>query len=117
MLISLIEFFRLVFVTFAIGYIFSNTVKLPKSLEDFYSRFDWKSIKLSMLIAAPAVILHELAHKFAALYFGLNAEFFAHYIGLGIGVLLRMINSPFLVFIPGYVSISNATQFQSAVID
>ncbi|MBS3108655.1 site-2 protease family protein [Candidatus Woesearchaeota archaeon] len=116
MIISLIEFFRLVVVTFALGYIFSSSIKLPKDIEDFYKGFDWGNIKIAVAIAAPAVLLHELGHKFTALAFGINAEFFASYLGLGIGVLLRLINSPLLLFVPGYVNIANATSVQSMII-
>lgn len=116
MFITPVEIFRLIVVTLALGYIFLDTVKGPKALVDFYKKYDWQDIKISMIIAAPAVLLHELGHKFAAIFYGLSAEFFASYFGLGLGVLLKLVGSPFLVFIPGYVSINNATITQSAII-
>jgi len=116
MFITPVEIFRLIAVTFALGYIFSDIVKRPKAIADFYKKYNWQDIKTSMIIAAPAVLLHELGHKFVAIFYGLNAEFFASYFGLGIGILLKLVGSPFLIFIPGYVSINNATITQSAII-
>ncbi len=78
-------------------------------------RFDWDNFIFAMIVTAPAIILHELAHKFLALAFGLQALFHASYWGLGIGVFLRIINSPFIFFVPGYVSIQGGTALQSAM--
>ena len=111
---SLIELLRIVVVTVAIGYIFSGFVRYP--LRSYTKKDNIENIKFSMLVAAPAVILHELAHKFVAISFGINAEFFANYFGLGIGVLLKLISSPFLILVPGYVSITEATINQRAII-
>lgn len=116
MLISPIEFLRLAIVTLALGYIFSGMIPRSKNILESYSRFDWDGIKIAILISAPAVLLHELAHKFAAIFFGLNTEFFAQYLGLTLGIVLKLVGSPFLIFIPGYVSISNPTSIQSGII-
>lgn len=67
--------------------------------------FDWEALKYSAMITAPAVVLHELGHKFVAMAFGLKAEFFASYWGLGLGVFLKMIGAPFIIFVPGYVNV------------
>jgi Zn-dependent protease len=61
-------------------------------------------LKQSALIVAPAIILHELGHKCMALYFGFSATLQADYLGLGIGIFLKVIQSPVLFFIPAYVS-------------
>ena len=53
-------------------------------------------------------MLHELAHKFIAIAFGLSAFFQVWYPGLGIAIFLKLINSPFLIVAPGYVNISNS---------
>ena len=111
---SFIELLRIVIVTVAIGYIFSGFVKYP--LRSYTKKDNIENIKFSMLVAAPAVILHELSHKFVAIAFGINAEFFASYFGLGLGVLLKLISSPLLVLVPGYVSITGSTINQSAII-
>ncbi|MDP2908539.1 MAG: hypothetical protein Q8N77_01905 [Nanoarchaeota archaeon] len=112
-LISFMEFFRLIVMTLALGYIFSAF--MPQQL--FGQRgvyhllraqaqgFDWDALKYAAIITAPAVVLHELSHKFVALAFGLNAEFFASYWGLGLGVFLKMVGAPFIIFVPGYVNI------------
>ena len=112
-LISLMEFFRLVIMTLALGYIFSAF--MPRQLFDrkgLYhllkaqaQGFDWAALKYAAILTAPAVVLHEFAHKFVALAFGLEAEFFAHYWGLGLGVFLKMVGAPFIIFVPGYVTI------------
>ena len=113
-MISLIELIRLVIVTLAIGYIFSGFIRSPLI---GYTKKDFiENIKFSMYVAAPAVILHEMAHKFVAIAYGINAEFFASYFGLGLGVLLKAIGSPILILVPGYVSISGATINQSGII-
>ncbi len=108
-MISFIEIVRLVIVTFAIGYIFSGFIRFP-------TRSSYEAIKFSIYVAAPAVIIHELMHKFVAIFFGLNAEFFASYFGLAIGVFLKLINSPFIILVPGYVTIPLTTPLKSALI-
>lgn len=116
MFISLIEILYLVILVFAIGYIFSNYIKRPRTEIDIIednNYFNWEDIKFAAIIAAPAVILHELGHKFVALFFGLNAVLHIFWEGLGLGIFLKLINAPFLILAPAYVSISgNGTAFQ-----
>lgn len=104
--------------TVALGYIFSGFIKPAISHMQFHlPRFNWKELKLAIIISAPAVILHELAHKFVAILFGYSAVFHTWLFGLGIGVFLRIINSPFIIFAPGYVLIQGAaTPLVSAII-
>jgi len=112
-LISLMEFFRLIVMTLALGYIFSAFMPqqlfgqkgLYHLLKAQAQGIDWEAMKYSAIITAPAVVLHELCHKFVALAFGLSAEFFASYWGLGLGVFLKMVGAPFIIFVPGYVSV------------
>ena len=102
-MVSFIEIIELIIVTFAIGYIFSGFVRLPGLMTNY------ERIKNSIYVAAPAVILHELMHKFVAISFGLEATFKAFYGGLALGVILKLINSPLLILAPGYVTIPAAT--------
>ncbi len=112
-LLSLVELFRLIVMTLALGYIFSAFMPqqlfgqrgLYHLLKAQAQGFDWEALKYAAIITAPAVALHEFGHKFVALAFGLNAEFFASYWGLGLGVFLKMVGAPFIIFVPGYVNI------------
>ena len=106
-LISLQEILNLAIVTVVIGYIFSSSLKRPTTEYSLIKgSFAYDDFKLALLSAAPGVILHELAHKFVAMSFGLVAVFKAWWFGLGLGVFLKFINSPFIIVAPGYVSIS-----------
>jgi Zn-dependent protease len=62
----------------------------------------------AVMIIAPAVVLHEMAHKFSALAFGMQAVFHADYVWLVIGLILKLVNFPFIIFVPGYVEITGA---------
>ena len=116
-LISIAELFRLIVMTLALGYIFSAFMPqqlfgqrgLYHLLRAQAQGFDWEALKYAAIITAPAVALHELGHKFVALAFGLKAEFFASYWGLGLGIFLKMVGAPFLIFVPGYVNIPSDT--------
>ena len=52
-----------------------------------------------------ASVLHELFHKLAGLMLGVPAVFHAFYLGLFIGVLLKIFFPSFVLLIPGYVTI------------
>lgn len=110
MITSIQEIFYLMVLTFTIGYIFTGYIKKPKTTYELLHKkpgFNWEDFKFSILIAAPAVVLHELAHKFAAIAFGLTATFKIFWQGLGIAIFLKLIHSPFLIIAPGYVQISS----------
>lgn len=118
---TLIEVVELVITVFALGYIFSGFIQKPMHPIKMLLKnrfFDWEDVKYSALVVAPAVILHELGHKFIGLALGYEAIFHASYVGLAIGAFLRIIGSPFLFFIPGWVSIPGAAtaSFDFAVI-
>ncbi|MEK6937056.1 MAG: M50 family metallopeptidase [Nanoarchaeota archaeon] len=116
--ISLLEIVYLVILTFIIGYIFSGFIKRPATEHEivYEKGFNWEDFKLATIVAAPAVILHELGHKFSAILFGLDAVLHLFWEGLGLAVFLKLINSPFLIIAPAYVSISGkATEFQSFI--
>lgn len=114
-IITITEIFRLLVMTLALGYIFSGFLKQRTIGSYLHPESAWDNIKFSILITAPGVIFHELGHKFVALLLGLKAELFASYFGLGIGVILKLINSPLLVFIPGYVQVPVSTPLQGAI--
>ena len=107
-LITLSEILKLAVTSLVLGIIFMGL--FPRKARTVYDmmhpkRFRWDDFWFAMLISAPAVVLHELAHKFVAMGFGYSASFDLFYFGLGLGLLLRLINSPFLMIAPGYVTI------------
>jgi Zn-dependent protease len=67
--------------------------------------WSWKAFGFACLVTAPALILHELLHKFVALAFGYAATFHAAYLFLLVGALLRLLKSRFIFFVPGFVAI------------
>lgn len=125
-MITLNEIFDAVIMTIAVGYIFSDMFKIylysPRRLELSYSSFDWYAFKVACLITAPAIVFHELAHKFVAISFGLQATFHAAYFWLFLGIMLKTMRFPFIFFVPGYVSIGcarlacNIVAYQSSLI-
>lgn len=76
------------------------------------AKFDIKRMIYAGLIVSPGIILHELMHKFTALFFGLEAVFKVFPIGIIIAVVLKLVHSPFLLIAPGYVEIGNTTNLQ-----
>ena len=125
-LITFGEIIDLVIMTFFVGYIFSDIIPARRESYDpllhYKMGFDFEGLKLAIMATAPAVIVHELAHKFAALGFGLNAVFFAFYrnsFTLMLGVLTiisKLTGFGFMFFVPGFVGISgNGTHLQFAL--
>ncbi|MCX6712045.1 MAG: M50 family metallopeptidase [Candidatus Woesearchaeota archaeon] len=119
-IITILEIIYFIILTLVVGYIFSGYIKYPRKEYDLIYRksfFDWQDLKFAALITAPGVLLHELAHKFVAIYYGLQASFHIFWEGLGLAIFLKLINSPFLIVAPGYVSISQgATILQNTLI-
>lgn len=126
-IITPIELFRIIIMSLGIGIIFSFSIEKrynkPKDVLDEYKRssrlggIDIDTIIFATLIAAPGIIFHELAHKFVAMSFGLNATFYAAYTFLGFAIFLALVGFPLLFFVPGYVSIIGAgTYAQYALI-
>ena len=106
MVFSLIEIIDIIIMTVVVGYIFMAFLRKPTP--DYYLKkqsFDWESFKLACWITGPALILHELAHKFVALGYGYQATFHAAYVFLALGVILRLMKSNFIFFVPAYVAI------------
>ncbi|MEK6874259.1 MAG: hypothetical protein AABX52_00750 [Nanoarchaeota archaeon] len=117
-IISVNEIIDLVIMTFAVGFIFKDAFKTPSRDYDpllHYSSFNKSLLWESVLVTAPAIVLHEFAHKLVGLAFGLEAVFHASYGGLFIGVLLKFLNSPFVFFVPGFVEISSGNLITSAL--
>ncbi len=105
------EILYFIILTGVIGYLFSGIfVKRPRTVWDRMhpKKFRMDDFKFAVVVAAPAIVLHELAHKFVAMSYGYNATFELFIFGLALGVFLKLINSPFLIIAPGYVRISEA---------
>jgi Zn-dependent protease len=125
MFITIQEIFDIILMTFVVGFVFMTSFKpIKKATEDVLDRymkktsfFDWQAFWFAAMVTAPAIILHELGHKITALSFGLTAVFNAAYIWLAIAVVLRLIGSPFIFFVPAYISISgHPTTLQTILI-
>ncbi len=106
MLFGLSEIVQIVVTILALGFIFSERKVVITEFGRELSEGWQRQLKNAILIAAPAVLLHEFAHKFLALYFGFAATYAASLWGLALGVALKFFGSPFIFFIPGYVSIA-----------
>ncbi|HSU72330.1 MAG TPA: hypothetical protein VLJ21_00595 [Candidatus Binatia bacterium] len=105
------ELLDIVVMTLGVGFIFmdlfssglnlhAKPVPVPRP-----KKFDWHAFGFACLVTAPAVIFHELAHKFTAIGFGADATFHAAYLFLALGIALKLIRSPIIFFVPGYVAI------------
>jgi Zn-dependent protease len=105
---TLWEIIQIIITILAVGVIFSGLIKRPQTYEDMLAgkTHVLQDLKFAIAVAAPAVIFHELAHKFLALYYGFSATYSASWWGLGIGLMLRFLAPGWIFFIPGYVSIS-----------
>lgn len=105
------EIFDIIIMTLAIGYIFSTFIK-REPLEGYdplkyYQKSQlWEDIKFGAIIAAPAVVFHELAHKFVAIGYGATAILHAPLGWYATIIILRMLNFPFLFFVGGYVTVT-----------
>ena len=116
-LITIKEIIYLLITTAVVGYIFSGfTTKFKKGL-DYFKGFDFEDFKLSILVASPGIILHELMHKFVAMFYGLSAQYYISVFGLIIGSALKFFSFPFIILAPGYVGIvGSTTTLQSVLI-
>lgn len=118
--LTISELIDIIIMTFAVGYIFYDAIKVPRDNYEplnYIKRFDWNQLFISALIVAPGIIIHELAHKFTAIMFGLSATFNAAYMFLGLGILMKLMNFGFIFFVPAYVSISGmASQIESSLV-
>jgi Zn-dependent protease len=110
MIFTIYEFIDALVMTLAIGFIFMGVFERAFRREALASyKFNWEAFKFSCIVTAPAIILHELAHKFVALALGFTATFNASYFGLALGIFLKLIKSPLIFFVPAFVEISCGT--------
>jgi Zn-dependent protease len=116
------EVFDIVVMTVIVGYIFSGLFKRPVE-EDFDPLRQLKQgffnddFKFAVKIAAPAIIFHELGHKFVALSFGLEAVFQAAWFFLFLALIMKLMNFGLIFIVPAYVSIlGRATPLESSLI-
>ncbi len=127
MVISFREVFDLLLMTAYLGYLFKDIFRRPVSqgydpLSQFKRGFNWEDFKFAIIVTAPAIVLHELAHKFVAMAFGLKATFFAFYhssfslILATASIVMKLVGSPFIFIIPGYVGIEPTTPLKMAII-
>ncbi len=108
MIFTIRELFDVLIMTLAVGYIFMDLFRRQPI------GFDKNAFLFACLVTAPALIVHELAHKFVALSFGLQATFHAAYFWLILGIVLKMLRFGFIFFVPAYVSIGTAQATQIA---
>jgi len=107
MLITFSEIIAIIIITIYLAYLFSGFIsKIP-----FRGNSLKETLIISAVVTAPAVILHELAHKFTAMILGYQATFYAFYntfptlVLAVVSIGLRFINSPFIFIVPGFVGI------------
>ena len=119
--ITLWEILDIIIMTLFVGFLFSGSFGrvFRKKYEDdpvaYFERAK-KSILppemvTAMIVAAPALIAHELAHKFTAMAMGATATFHAFYADsftliLGvIALIAKLTNFGIFFVVPGFVSI------------
>lgn len=112
MIFSIYEIIDMMVMIVALGAIFSNILKGYRRKREYEPLaekvgFDWKTFKFAIIVTAPAILFHELGHKFVAMGFGLEAVFHAAYLWLGIGLVLALMQTGIIFFVPAYVSIIN----------
>jgi Zn-dependent protease len=132
MIFNLFEILDIIVMTAIIGFIFHDTFRKPVTVEDdiveHYRRkrgtlgVEWHDFLWACALVGPTILFHELAHKFTALGFGLDATFHAAcstanlipggapfldlYCGLtAISLFFKVIGFGFIFFVPGYVLI------------
>ena len=115
------EVMDIIIMSFAIGYIFSSFLKRPTPrdydpLKHYAKSGTWEQLKFATMVAAPAVVFHELAHKFVAMGFGAKAVLYAPYGFYLLVILLKAIGFPFIFFVGGFVSHGPLPAFQSALV-
>ncbi len=108
MFVTLTEIFDIVVMTFIVGYIFKDILPIkeyPHTITiDYLQQLEYARFTFAVMAVAPAIILHELGHKFVALAFGVQATFHAAYGFLLFGLVMKLLNFPFIFFVPAYVS-------------
>ena len=117
------EIIDMIIMSLAIGFIFKDFFQKRINLTDYdpltanKKKIFSPELKIAILSVAPAILLHEMGHKFAALVMGIHATFYAAYGWLLIGILLKLMGTGIIFFIPGYVAHAvNITPSQSMII-
>ncbi|MBD3209287.1 M50 family metallopeptidase [Candidatus Woesearchaeota archaeon] len=130
--LSLHELVDIVVMTLILGFLFKDAFR-PRMRVQYADdpvahyarprRNKWRDFWFATAAVAPAVILHELAHKFVAMGYGLQATFHAFYANtttlfLGVfAIIAKMTGLGFIFLVPGYVEImGNAAPLQYAII-
>jgi len=107
MIISFMELVDLAIMTLALGFIFKDFFIRPDAYEN-YDPLKPKAAKsnfwFAVMVTAPAIILHEMGHKFMAMGIGIDAVFHAYYPFLALGLILKLVGSGFIFVVPGYVT-------------
>jgi Zn-dependent protease len=127
MFFTLGEFIDLVVMVFAIGYIFSYYFKRePADGYDpltYYAKNTFiEDLKHGIIVAAPAIVLHELMHKFVAMAFGATAVLHApSLMGIPYGwyilvIIMQALKFPLFFFVGGYVTHSAMAPIPSALV-
>jgi len=117
------EIMDVIIIAVVLGFIFQHFFRKYNPLSDkvydplkHFKQVRKGNLWYSILAVAPAVVLHELGHKFVALALGIQATLYASYGFLALGVILKIANAPFLFFIPGFVSHGGGTPGQIALV-
>ena len=127
---SIIEVIDVIIMSAFIGFIFHKyfarfNVFRRHDHEAFYHkpRFNWSDFMFSIYLIAPAIVLHELGHKFVAISAGYQAIFHSpisiqHFLNpfllfsdffallMVIALVTTYLGGTFLFFVPAYVSIT-----------
>ncbi|MBW2994982.1 hypothetical protein KY312_01380 [Candidatus Woesearchaeota archaeon] len=118
--VPLLELIDIVIISLALGYIFKDFFKAPTPTDYdplvHYKNQKKNDFKFALLVTAPAVVLHELGHKLVAMSFGVTSQLYASYGFLLLGIIIRIMNFPFLFFVPGFVSHAPASMGVSTLI-
>lgn len=111
------ELIDMVIISLVLGYLFSDFIGRPgKDPLEVYGRSRWQTLKAAALVAGPAVILHELAHKFVAMGFGAEAVLYAPYGWYALVVILKAIGFPLLFLVGAFVAHSPLAPLESALV-
>jgi len=121
-LFTIAEIVDMILMTAIVGYIFSDMLRKPATrdydpLKEYGTSLNLQNFWFAASVTVPAILFHELGHKFLALSFGMSATFKAAYMFLLIGLVLKMMNFPLIFVVPAYVSIlGSGTLLQHALI-
>ncbi|MDO8480432.1 MAG: M50 family metallopeptidase [Nanoarchaeota archaeon] len=111
------ELIDIIIMSFVLGYIFSDFIGRPgRDPLDAYKKSRWQQLKVSALVAGPAVVFHELAHKFVAMAFGAQAVLYAPYGWYLLVIILKAIGFPFMFLVGAFVAHSPLPPLESSIV-